>query len=35
MVSDSIPTFRLTDKQIEDDIKLIEALGVNFHLTKK
>jgi len=35
MVSDSIPTFRLTDNQIEDDIKLIEALGVNLHYNQK
>lgn len=35
MVSDSIPTFRLTGKQIEDDIKLIEALGVNLHFNQK
>jgi putative selenate reductase len=35
MVSDSIPTFRLSDKQIEDDIKLIEQLGVNLHYNQK
>jgi putative selenate reductase len=31
MASDSIPYFRITDKQIKDDIDIIESLGVNFH----
>ncbi len=35
MVSDSIPTFRLSDKQIEDDIKLIESLGVKINYNTK
>lgn len=31
MASDSIPYFRITDKQIKDDIDIIESLGVVFH----
>lgn len=35
MVSDSIPIFRLTDEQINEDIKIIESLGVTFHFNHK
>lgn len=35
MVSDSIPTFRLTDKQIKNDFELIKTLGVNFYFDRK
>ena len=35
MVSDSIPTFRLTDDQIKTDFKLIKSLGVNFYFDRK
>jgi len=35
MVYDSIPIFRLTNKQIENDIKLIEQIGVSLHFNKK
>jgi len=31
MASDSIPYFRITDKQIKDDIDIVKSLGVNFH----
>jgi putative selenate reductase len=35
MVSDSIPIFRLTDKQIEDDIAVIKSIGVSLHFNQK
>lgn len=35
MVSDSIPTFRLTDEQIEDDIDVIKSVGVQLHFNQK
>ena len=35
MVSGFIPIFRLTDKQIKDDIRLIEQIGVSLHYNKK
>lgn len=34
MASDSIPYFRITDKQIKDDIDLIKSLGVKFYFNK-
>ncbi|MCB9250361.1 MAG: FAD-dependent oxidoreductase [Ignavibacteriales bacterium] len=33
MASDSIPHFRITDKQLKDDIDIIESLGVKFHFS--
>ncbi|MGB5850109.1 MAG: putative selenate reductase subunit YgfK [Ignavibacteriaceae bacterium] len=35
MVAGSIPIFRLTDKQIEDDIELIKSIGVSLHFNQK
>ncbi|PIW69662.1 MAG: putative selenate reductase subunit YgfK [Ignavibacteriales bacterium CG12_big_fil_rev_8_21_14_0_65_30_8] len=35
MVSGFIPVFRLSDKQIEDDIKIIEQLGVKINYDQK
>lgn len=35
MVAGLIPTFRLTDKQITDDLKIIEQLGVSLHFNTK
>jgi putative selenate reductase len=35
MVSGSIPIFRLTDEQIEDDIEIIKAIGVSIHFNQK
>jgi putative selenate reductase len=35
MVSGSIPIFRLTDEQIEDDIELIKSVGVSIHFNLK
>ncbi|MFC2094067.1 putative selenate reductase subunit YgfK [Bacteroidota bacterium] len=35
MVSGSIPIFRLTDEQIENDIKLIKSIGVVIHFSEK
>ena len=34
MASDSIPSFRLTNQQIEADVDLIKTLGVNFHFNQ-
>ncbi|MCB9211695.1 MAG: putative selenate reductase subunit YgfK [Ignavibacteriales bacterium] len=34
MASDSIPHFRITNKQIKDDIDIIESLGVKFHFNQ-
>jgi putative selenate reductase len=35
MVSGSIPIFRLTDEQIEDDIELVKSIGVSIHFNQK
>lgn len=35
MVSDTIPSFRITDQQIKSDIQIIESLGVKFLFIKK
>jgi putative selenate reductase len=35
MVAGSIPIFRLTDEQIEDDIELIKSMGVSIHFNQK
>lgn len=35
MVSDTIPSFRITDQQIKSDIQIIESLGVKFLFDQK
>jgi len=35
MVAGSIPIFRLTDEQIEDDIELIKSIGISIHFNQK